>query len=72
MYENTTPDQAKVDQQIADKLIEIAADLLTKGSEATAGLSSLLRELQEIDPVGFEAAHARATLIRLGMPVTAH
>lgn len=74
MHDHTVSEQDRVDRQIAEKLTEIATDLLSRGSEATVGLSALMRELRNIDPAGFDQFTAGLTLARLGLrdPTTAH
>ena len=74
MDDHTASEQDRVDRHIAERLTEIAAELLANGGEATVGLSSLMRHLRDIDPVQFDQIHANITLARLSLrePATAH
>jgi len=67
-------EQEKTDQALAERLIEIAAEMMAKGSEATVGLNSLLTEIHHSNPRALEAFQARVTLARLGLKssATAH
>lgn len=57
----------KTDEALAARLVEFAGDLLSRGSDATAGLNALLRDIHERDPNALDRFHAKVTLARLGL-----
>lgn len=60
-------EQAQSDEALAERLVEVAGDLLANGSDATAGLTALLRDIHERDPGALDRFHARITAARLGL-----
>lgn len=60
-------EQEQIDQALAGRLVEVAGELLSKGSDATAGLNALLRDIHERDPNALDRFHAKVTLARLGL-----
>ncbi|MGQ3041457.1 MAG: hypothetical protein ACT6TH_14625 [Brevundimonas sp.] len=67
-------DQELQDRQTVEQLTAIAAELITKGSEARAGVTALLREIHERDPGVLPRMRDGLQLARLQRmgPSTAH
>lgn len=58
-------EQEQIDQALARRMMQIAGELLSNGAEATAGLSTLLREIHHRHPRLMDRISAETTLARL-------